>query len=73
MKRRRKPCHLCEGKIALVDYKDEQLLSRFITERGKIVPSRITGTCSPHQRQLTRAIKRGRYLSLLPYTEDNRR
>lgn len=55
-----------------VDYKDEQLLSRFVTERGKIVPSRITGTCASHQRQLTRAIKRSRYLALLPYVEEYR-
>ncbi len=73
MRRRRKPCQLCEAKLTVVDYKDEQLLRRFITERGKIVPSRITGTCSPHQRQLNRAIKRGRYLALLPYVEDYRR
>ncbi len=73
MKRRRKPCHLCESKIRLIDYKDEQLLTRFISERGKIVPSRITGTCSRHQRLLTRAIKRGRFLALLPYVEDYRR
>lgn len=73
MKRRRKPCHLCEAKIKVVDYKDEQLLGRFITERGKMVPSRITGTCAPHQRQLARAIKRGRFLALLPYVEDYRR
>jgi len=72
-RRRRKPCHLCEAKVEIVDYKDGQLLSRFVTERGKIVPSRITGTCSPHQRQLTQAIKRGRYLALLPYVEDYRR
>jgi small subunit ribosomal protein S18 len=55
-----------------VDYKDEQLLSRFVTDRGKIVPSRITGTCASHQRQLTRAIKRSRYLALLPYVEEYR-
>jgi small subunit ribosomal protein S18 len=57
----------------MIDYKDEQLLTRFVTERGKIVPSRITGTCAPHQRQLTRAIKRGRFLALLPYVQDYRR
>jgi small subunit ribosomal protein S18 len=73
MRKRRKPCHICESKLEVVDYKDEQLLSRFITERGKIVPSRITGTCSPHQRQLTRAIKRSRFLALLQYVEDYRR
>lgn len=72
MRRGRKPCQLCESKIEVVDYKDEQLLSRFVTERGKIVPSRITGTCASHQRQLTRAIKRGRFLALLPYVEDYR-
>jgi small subunit ribosomal protein S18 len=72
MRRGRKPCQLCESKVVVVDYKDEQLLSRFVTERGKIVPSRITGTCASHQRQLTRAIKRGRYLALLPYVEDYR-
>ncbi|MEE8550627.1 MAG: 30S ribosomal protein S18 [Gemmatimonadota bacterium] len=71
--RRRKPCHLCEAGIRTVDYKDQPLLSRFITERGKIVPSRITGACAPHQRQLTRAIKRARYLALVPYVEDYRR
>ncbi len=72
MRRRRKPCYLCEQKIERVNYKDEQLLSRFVTERGKIVPSRITGTCAPHQRQLTRAIKRSRFLALVPYVEDYR-
>ncbi len=72
MRRKRKPCQLCEAKIEVVDYKDDQLLARFITERGKIVPSRITGTCAPHQRQLTRAIKRARFLALLPYVADYR-
>ena len=73
MRRGRKPCYLCEHKVELIDYKDENLLSRFVTERGKIVPSRITGACAPHQRKLTRAIKRARYLSLLPYVDDHRR
>lgn len=73
MRRGRKPCYLCEHKVELVDYKDENLLSRFVTERGKIVPSRITGACAPHQRKLTRAIKRARYLSLLSYVGDHRR
>ncbi|MGD8698734.1 MAG: 30S ribosomal protein S18 [Gemmatimonadales bacterium] len=72
MRRGRKPCQLCEAKLDTVDYKDEQLLSRFVTDRGKIVPSRITGTCASHQRQLTRAIKRSRYLALLPYVEEYR-
>ncbi len=63
---------MCESKVAVVDYKDEHLLSRFLTERGKIVPSRITGTCARHQRKLTRAIKRARYLALVSYIEDHR-
>jgi small subunit ribosomal protein S18 len=71
--RKRKPCHLCEAKITVVDYKDEPLLRRFISERGKMVPSRITGTCAPHQRQLSRAIKRGRFLALIPYVGEYRR
>jgi small subunit ribosomal protein S18 len=51
----------------VVDYKDERTLSRFLTERGKIIPSRLSGMCARHQRQLARAIKRARYLALLPY------
>lgn len=72
MRTRRKPCQLCEAKLEVVDYKDEHLLSRFVTEQGKIVPSRITGTCASHQRQLTTAIKRSRYLALLPYVQGYR-
>jgi small subunit ribosomal protein S18 len=51
----------------VVDFKDERLLSRFLTERGKILPSRLSGTCARHQRQLSRAIKRAREVALLPY------
>jgi small subunit ribosomal protein S18 len=51
----------------MVDYKDERTLSRFLTERGKILPSRLSGTCARHQRQLSTAIKRARQLALLPY------
>lgn len=69
MRRGRKPCQLCEAKLDTVDYKDEQLLSRFVTDRGKIVPSRITGTKARYQRQLATAIKRARYLALLPYCD----
>ena len=66
----RKVCKLCERGIARVDYKDEHLLSRFITDRGKILPRRATGSCARHQRQIATAIKRGRYLALLPYIRD---
>ncbi len=65
---RRKVCRFCADKGALIDYKDVRVLSGFITERGKIVPSRITGNCAKHQRQLTVAIKRARTVALLPYS-----
>jgi small subunit ribosomal protein S18 len=71
--RRGRPCQLCESKVTLVDYKDAEFLSKFISERGKIVPSRITGTCAPHQRKLSRAIKRARFLALVPYVAGYRR
>ena len=51
----------------MIDYKDERTLSRFLTERGKIIPSRLSGMCARHQRQLARAIKRARYIALIPY------
>jgi small subunit ribosomal protein S18 len=68
--RRRKICRFCEAKIVQIDYKDERRIQRFMTERGKIVPRRISGTCARHQRQLTTAIKRARHLALLPFTTE---
>ena len=65
--RGRKTCPMSEGSVRNVDYKDEKTLSRFITERGKILPRRISGMCARHQRQVGTAIKRSRYLALLPY------
>ena len=67
MRRPQKTCAICESGVRVVDYKDERTLSRFLTERGKILPSRLSGTCARHQRQLTVAIKRARELALLPY------
>ncbi len=67
MAAQRKVCPVCESGIRFVDYKDERLLSRFISERGKILPRRISGMCARHQRQIGTAIKRARYLALLPY------
>lgn len=64
---RRKVCRFCVEKSA-IDYKDYRTLANFLTERGKIIPSRITGNCARHQRQLTTAIKRARNVALLPYT-----
>ncbi len=70
-KMRKKVCNFCADKnCAEIDYKDYGKLRRFISERAKILPRRITGTCAEHQRQLTTAIKRARYLALLPYTHD---
>lgn len=67
MKRPAKTCAICESGVRVVDYKDERTLQRFLTERGKILPSRLSGTCARHQRQLATAIKRARELALLPY------
>ena len=63
----KKVCKLCERGVPRIDYKDEHLLSRFITDRGKILPRRATGSCAPHQRQIAEAVKRARYLALVPY------
>ena len=65
---RRKVCRFCADKTVVIDYKDARGLGHFVTERGKIIPRRITGTCSRHQRRLTTAIKRARVMALLPYT-----
>lgn len=69
-KSRKKVCAFCVDKVEAIDYKDISRLRRFISERAKILPRRVTGTCARHQRDLTVAIKRARYLSLLPYTSD---
>ncbi len=69
-KKKKRVCAFCVDKIAVVDYKDPGRLRKFITERGKILPRRISGNCARHQRQLTVAIKRARQLALLPYTSD---
>jgi small subunit ribosomal protein S18 len=68
--RRKKTCYCCENQILLIDYKDEKLLGRFVSDRGKIVPRRISGTCASHQRAVARAIKRSRVLGLLPYVAE---
>lgn len=68
-RRRRKVCVFC-GKDNVIDYKDAAKLRRYISERGKILPRRVTGNCAKHQRQITSAIKRARHLAILPYVED---
>lgn len=67
---RRKVCSFCVDKVEAIDYKDLPRLRRYITERGKILPRRISGNCAKHQRQLTVAIKRARNIALLPFTAE---
>ncbi len=69
-KGRKKVCTFCVEKDAVIDYKDAAKLRRFISERAKILPRRVTGTCAAHQRELTVAIKRARQIALLPYTAE---
>lgn len=69
-KRRPKVCHFCVDKVTGIDYKDIEKLKKYVTDRGKIVPRRVTGACAKHQRQLTGAIKRARVIALLPFTSD---
>ena len=69
--RRRKTCPFSGKNAPVIDYKDVRLLQGFMSERGKIVPSRITGTKARYQRQLATAIKRARYLALLPYSDSH--
>lgn len=68
--RRKKVCNFCVDKVETIDYKDVARLRRFISERAKILPRRVTGTCARHQRELTVAIKRARPIALLPYVSD---
>lgn len=65
---RKKVCRFCAEKVEHIDYKDLRRLRSLVTERGKIIPARISGNCAKHQRQLTRAIKRARSIALMPYT-----
>ena len=67
-RRRKKVCSFCENKVDYIDYKEIDRLNKFITERGKIIPRRISGNCARHQRQVTTAIKRARLVALMPYT-----
>lgn len=66
----KKVCRFTQNKVKYIDYKDVKLLQRYVTEQGKIIPKRITGTRSKYQRQLSIAIKRARHMALLPYVSD---
>ncbi len=68
--RRKKVCQFCADKTETIDYKDVDKLRKYVTDRGKILPKRITGSCAIHQREVTKAIKRARIVALLPYTAD---
>jgi small subunit ribosomal protein S18 len=66
----KRPCKFCLERVAHIDYKDERRLRRFMTDRGKITPRRITGTCAKHQRVLAMAIKRARHIGLVPFVRE---
>ncbi len=68
--RKKKFCQCCSEKVDTVDYKDVEKLRKYITERGKILPKRVTGTCAMHQRAITKSIKRARIVALIPYVAD---
>jgi small subunit ribosomal protein S18 len=68
--RSNRPCKFCKERVAHIDYKDEKRLRRFMTDRGKITPRRITGTCARHQRILAAAIKRARVIALVPFVRE---
>lgn len=69
-RRKKKVCAFCVDKVNSIDYKDVAKLRRFVSERGKILPRRITGNCAKHQRLLTTAIKRARHVAILPYIQE---
>ena len=70
VRRRKKVCIFCADKVDFIDYKDSAKLRKFISERGKILPRRVSGTCAKHQRELNTAIQRARQVALLPYVTD---
>lgn len=69
-RRKKRVCQACVDKVTVIDYKEIGKLRRYVSERGKILPRRITGNCAKHQRALTTAIKRARHVALMPYTQD---
>lgn len=69
-RRKKRVCSFCADKAASIDYKDTAKLRRYVSERGKILPRRITGNCARHQRAVTSAIKRARHVALMPYSQD---
>ena len=70
-RRRKKVCRFCENKINYIEFKDDRVLRRFVTDRGKIVPRRISGNCARHQRKLTTAIKRARHMAIMAFESES--
>ncbi len=70
-RKKKKVCYMCSGKDKEVDYKDVDTIKKFINERGKILPRRVTGTCSAHQRHIAKQVKRARAIALVQFTEQN--
>ncbi len=68
--RKKRKCAFCSNKVTYIDYKDVKLLKKYMSDKGKILPKRVTGTCAKHQRMLSMAIKRARQMALLPYTKN---
>lgn len=68
--KKKKICRICDEKVLFVDYRNDKLLSKFLSEQGKILPRRITGNCARHQRQVSRAVKWCRHLAILPFVSD---
>ena len=68
IRKKRKICRFCEKQVKRIDYRDERILRKYVSERGKIVPGRVTGVCAKHQKWLAQAIKRARAMGLLPFT-----
>ncbi len=66
----KKNCKFCEGKMPFIDYKDTDCLRQFVTERGKMLSRRLTGNCAKHQRKVSQALKKARYIALLPFVSD---
>ena len=68
--KRKRVCYFCQSDVQYIDFKEEKLLLRFLTEQGKMIPRHTSGTCAKHQRRLARAVKRARHLALIPFVTD---
>jgi len=69
-RRKKRVCAFCTDKVTVIDYKDISKLRKFVSDRGKILPRRVTGNCAKHQRAMTMGVKRARHMALMPYTQE---